>query len=147
MTRAPSWFLAGRVRKRRERLAADDRRGLVNELIVLESLHHEHGKVDAAGEVALQDGVAHEPAPHGQAMALRFLERTLKADPHYVKRSRHSDSVVAHHPPVKVVVRPEGTRLEIYSGSANHGPVRLLAPGARMHYLPFGLVCRGIRSI
>ena len=38
--------------------AADDRRGLVDELVVLERLHHEQGEVHAAREVALEDGVA-----------------------------------------------------------------------------------------
>src|SRR6185437_9676404 len=70
----PKSSLAGRVRERRGRLAADDRRGLVDELVVLESLHHEQGKVHAAREVALEDRVAHMPAPHGQALTLALLE-------------------------------------------------------------------------
>jgi hypothetical protein len=32
------------------------------------------GKVDSAREVALEDGVAHVPAPHGQTLALALLE-------------------------------------------------------------------------
>src|SRR2546428_10719597 len=50
---------AGGVCECRGRLAADDRRGLVDELIVLEGLHHEQGKVHAARDVALENGVAH----------------------------------------------------------------------------------------
>lgn len=50
--------------ERRGRLAADNRRGLVDELVILEGLHHEQGKVHAARDVALEDGVAHVPAPH-----------------------------------------------------------------------------------
>ncbi len=52
------------MRKRRGRLAADNRRGLVDELVILEGRHHEQGKVHAARDVALEDGVAHVPAPH-----------------------------------------------------------------------------------
>src|SRR3954471_17849721 len=62
------------MRERRGRLATDDRRRLVDELVVLEGLHHEQGKVHAAREVALEDGIAHVPAPHGQALALALLE-------------------------------------------------------------------------
>src|SRR5439155_20040305 len=65
---------AGGVRECRGRLAADDRRGLVDELIVLEGLHHEQGKIHAARDVALENGVAHVPAPHGQALTLALLE-------------------------------------------------------------------------
>src|SRR5882672_3732572 len=62
------------MRERRGRLAADNRRGLVDELVVLEGRHHEEGKVHAARDVARKDGVAYVPAPHGQALALAFLE-------------------------------------------------------------------------
>src|SRR3954452_5745251 len=55
-------------------LAADDRGGLVNEIVVFEGLHHEKGEVHAARDVALEDGVAHVPAPHRQALAVAFLE-------------------------------------------------------------------------
>src|SRR4051794_41362165 len=61
---------AGGMRERRGRLAADNRRGLVDELVVLEGFHHEQGEVHAARDVALEDGVAHVSAPHGQALAL-----------------------------------------------------------------------------
>ena len=40
----------GGVRERRGGLAADDRGGLVNQFVVVESLHHEKGEVDAARE-------------------------------------------------------------------------------------------------
>ena len=56
--------LAGSVREGRGRLAADDRRGLVDELVVLDGGHHEQGKVHPAGDVALEDGVTRVAAPH-----------------------------------------------------------------------------------
>ena len=62
------------VRERRGRLAADNRRSLVDELVVLEGLHHEQGKVHATRDVALEDGVAYVPAPHGKALTIAFLE-------------------------------------------------------------------------
>ena len=65
---------AGRVRERRRRPAADDRRGLVDELVVLEGRHHEEREVDAARLVALENRIAHVPAPHRQALALALLE-------------------------------------------------------------------------
>src|SRR5438874_1503011 len=58
----------------RGRLASDDRRGLVNELVVLEGLHHEQGKVHTAREVARQDWIAYVFAPHGQTLAFALLE-------------------------------------------------------------------------
>src|SRR5437764_2213592 len=60
--------------ERRRRLPADDRRRLVDELVVLERLDHEQGEVDAARTVAREDRVADVPAPHGQALALALLE-------------------------------------------------------------------------
>ena len=64
----------GGVRERRGGLAADDRGGLVNEFVVVESLHHEKGEVDAARDVALENGITHVPAPHGQALTLALLK-------------------------------------------------------------------------
>src|SRR6185295_15061634 len=64
----------GGVRERRGGLAADDRGGLVNQLVVVESLHHEEGEVDAARHVALKNGITHVPAPHGQALTLALLK-------------------------------------------------------------------------
>src|SRR6478735_10318746 len=55
----------GGVGECRGRLAADDRRGLVDELVVLEGLHHEQGKVHSTREVARQDWIAYVLAPHG----------------------------------------------------------------------------------
>ena len=46
----------------------------MDQLVVLQGLYHEPGKVHPAREVALQDGVAHVPAPHRQALALALLE-------------------------------------------------------------------------
>src|SRR5206468_7642570 len=66
--------MAGGIRERRGRLTADDRRGLVNELVVLDGRHHEEGKVHATGHVALENGIAHVPAPDWQALALALLE-------------------------------------------------------------------------
>src|SRR5581483_11019844 len=63
-----------RVRERRRRLAAHDRGGLVNQFVVVESFHHEEGEVDAARDVALENGITHVPAPHGQALTLALLE-------------------------------------------------------------------------
>src|ERR671934_2769060 len=62
------------MRERGGRLPADDRRRLVDELVVLERLDHEQGEVDAARAVALENGIAHVPAPHGQALTLALLE-------------------------------------------------------------------------
>src|SRR3954454_11934732 len=62
------------MRERRGRLTADNRRGLVDELSVLEGRHHEEGKVHATRHVALKNGIAHVPAPHWQALALALLE-------------------------------------------------------------------------
>ena len=64
----------GGVRKRRGCLTADKRGGLADECVIRESGHHEEGEVDAAREVALENGVAHVPAPHGQALALALFE-------------------------------------------------------------------------
>ena len=55
----------GGVRERRGRLTADDRGGLVNQFVVVESLHHEKGEVDAARDVALENRITHMAAPHG----------------------------------------------------------------------------------
>src|SRR5580765_1470049 len=62
------------MREPRGRLTADNRRGLVDELVVLEGRHHEEGKVHATRHVALENGIAHVPAPHWQALALALLE-------------------------------------------------------------------------
>jgi hypothetical protein len=55
-------------------LAADDGGGFVNEGVVGEGFDHEEGEVDAASEVAFEDGVADVAAPDGEALALAFLE-------------------------------------------------------------------------
>src|SRR4029453_298042 len=81
----------GGVRERRGCLAADDRGGLVDELVVLEGLHHEQGEVDASREIALEDGIAHVPAPDGQALTLALLEVAPAHD--------GPPRVAAKHPP------------------------------------------------
>src|SRR5205807_4835398 len=92
--RALKSSFAGGVRECRGRLAADDRRGLVDELIVLEGLHHEQGKVHAARDVALENGVAHVPAPHGQALTLALLEVAAAHD--------GPPRVAGKHPPARL---------------------------------------------
>src|SRR5215213_9935747 len=89
---APSSVVGG-VRERGGCLAADDRRGLVDELVVLEGFYHEPGKVDAARDVALEDGVAHVMAPHGQALALAFLE--------FASANDGPPRVAGEHPPAR----------------------------------------------
>lgn len=76
--------VVGGVRERRGRLAADDRRGLVDELVVLEGLHHEQGEVHAARDVALENGIAHVPTPHRQALTLALLEVAPRTTVHRV---------------------------------------------------------------
>ncbi len=44
------------VRERRGCLAADNRWGLVDQLVILEGFYHEEGEVHAACHVALKDG-------------------------------------------------------------------------------------------
>jgi hypothetical protein len=46
----------------------------VYQLVVLQGRHHEQREVHAARDVARQDGVAHVPAPHGQALAVALFE-------------------------------------------------------------------------
>lgn len=55
----------GRVRERRRCLTADDGGSLVDQRIVLESRHHEQGKIDPASAVALQHGIPDVLAPYG----------------------------------------------------------------------------------
>jgi hypothetical protein len=62
------------VRECRGRLAADERRRLADEILVLEGVHHEQREIYAAREVALEDRVAHVAAPHGQAMTLALFK-------------------------------------------------------------------------
>jgi hypothetical protein len=69
-----------RRRKGRGRLAADDRRSLVDELVVLESLDHEQGKVHPARDVALEDRVAYVSAPHWETLGLALFEVTPADD-------------------------------------------------------------------
>src|SRR5581483_517494 len=64
----------GGVREGRGRLASHDRGRLVNQFVVVESLHHEKGEVDAACDVALKNGITHVPAPHGKALTLALLK-------------------------------------------------------------------------
>src|SRR5581483_7566364 len=62
-------------------------------LVVLEGLDHEQREIHTAGEVALEDGIAHVAAPHGQALALALLEPAA---------TRHSPPRVAgEYPPAR----------------------------------------------
>ncbi len=63
----------------RGRPAADDRRRLVDQLVIRERLDHEQRKVHAARQVAREDGIAHVRAPDGEALALAFVEGTARA--------------------------------------------------------------------
>src|SRR6266545_2985802 len=90
----PIGCYSARVRECRGRLAPDDRRGLVDELVILEGLHHEQGKVHAARDVALENGVTHVPAPHGQALALALLEVAAAHD--------GPPRVAGEHPPARL---------------------------------------------
>src|ERR1700680_3679279 len=63
-----------RERKRRSRPAPDNRRGFVDELVVVDCRHHELGEVHATRDVAVQNGVPYVPAPYRQALALPLLE-------------------------------------------------------------------------
>ena len=63
-----------RMRERRGGLAADDRRGLVDEFVVLKGRHHEEGKSTRRVMLLCEDGVAYMPAPHRQALALTFFK-------------------------------------------------------------------------
>src|SRR3954447_22153047 len=62
------------VRERRRALAADDRRGLVNKIVVFEGLHHEQAEVHAARDVALVEGVAHVASAQWKALSVGLLE-------------------------------------------------------------------------
>ena len=46
----------------------------MDQLVVLKRLHHEEGIVHAAGDIALEDRVAHVSAPHWQSLALTLFE-------------------------------------------------------------------------
>jgi hypothetical protein len=61
------------MRRRRGCPAADNGRRPVYQLVIIEGLDHEHGKVNAARDIALEDGVAHVPAPRGKALAFALL--------------------------------------------------------------------------
>ena len=61
-------------------MAADYRRGLVDEFIVLQGGDHEESKVYAARDVTRENGVAHMPAPYGKALAFPFFESTAADD-------------------------------------------------------------------
>lgn len=60
--------------------AAYDGWSFVDELTVFQGFDHEQGEIDPAGEVALQDGIAHVPAPYRQALASTFLEVAASND-------------------------------------------------------------------
>ena len=62
------------MRKGGWRPAADNRWGLVDELVILDGLHHEQGIVHAARDVAFKDGVTDVQAPHRQSLAFTLFE-------------------------------------------------------------------------
>ena len=49
---------------------------------------HEKGEVDAARDVAFQDGITHVPAPHGQALTLALLKVAAAYDDHRVSLAK-----------------------------------------------------------
>src|SRR5438445_6663591 len=83
---------ARRVRARRRCLTADDRRDLVNELVVLDCRNHEQGEIYATCDIALQNGVAHVPAPHRQAHAVALLEVAAAHDGPLCVAAEHSSA-------------------------------------------------------
>src|SRR5882762_9704819 len=92
---------AGGIRERRGRLTADNRRGLVDELVVLEGRHHEEGKVHATRDVAFKHRVAHVPAPHWQALAIALLE--------VAPAHNGSPRVACKHPPARLNLSSRST--------------------------------------
>lgn len=64
----------------RGRLAADNRWGLVDELVILKGDDHEESEVHTTCLVALEDGVARVPAPHRQALTLSLFQVTSAHD-------------------------------------------------------------------
>jgi hypothetical protein len=68
------------MREGGRRLAADDGWRFVNEGVIPECLHHEQSEVDAAGEVALEDGVTDVKAPNRQPLALALLKVAASHD-------------------------------------------------------------------
>src|SRR3954463_12498425 len=61
-------------------LAADDCGRFVQEVVVFERLDHEQGEVDAARDVAVEDGVADVAAPDRQALAGALLQAAAPHD-------------------------------------------------------------------
>lgn len=88
MSRSPSNSRG--VRQRRGRLAADDRRGFVDEGVILEASHHEQGKVHPTREVARQDTVADTLAPYQRALALALFD--IAAAHHHPERIAGKDA-------------------------------------------------------
>ena len=63
-TQVHQYALALRIdTESRKSLASDNRRGLVYELVILECLHHEKGKVYTTCHMALENGIAYVPNP------------------------------------------------------------------------------------
>ena len=88
-----SWTKRLRIRTDGGVASSSNRRGLVNEIVILQGFHHEYGKVHAAHDVALEDGVAHVLAPHRQTLALAFFEVAPARD----RPSR----IAGKHPPAR----------------------------------------------
>src|SRR5437764_2987905 len=81
--------------ERRGRLTAVNRRGLVDELLVLERRHHEEGKVHPTRHVALENGIAHVPAHTGipwLSPSSRSLPRTTVHRVSLANTRRHAST-------------------------------------------------------
>jgi hypothetical protein len=65
----------------------------VDQLIILEGFYHEQSKVHAARDIALEDGIAYVPTPHGQTLALALFEVASTYD--------RPQGVAGKHPPAR----------------------------------------------
>jgi hypothetical protein len=117
----------------------------MHQLIVLDRRHHEQGEVHAAREVALEDGDAYVPAPHGQALALALFEiapahdgpaRVAGEDPparlYLVVEVGEANEACEPAPPVRSITvsrhLPGGGLVELGASRGRYGFGGLLAP-------------------
>src|SRR5581483_9845188 len=112
------------LRERRRCLAAHNRRGLVNQCIVLDCRDHEQRKIHTAREVALENRVTDVPAPHRKTLALAFFEVASAYD--------GPARATGKHPPARfhlvVEIREAGEARE----TAKDGDERLEPPGVEV---------------